>query len=100
MLGGAISHEILIDHGYSKLEVKYVLRQADIVHTGDEFGKERLLQLGCDEHKIIIQPWGVDVEFFNEIPLLKKQTKYVVLSANKWEPDHHVDVLIKAVPLL
>jgi glycosyltransferase involved in cell wall biosynthesis len=81
-----------------KTEVKYVLRQADIVHTGDQFGKERLLQLGCNEHKIFIEPWGVEVEIFNKISSPKKPNTYVVLNANKWEPDHHVDVLIKAIP--
>lgn len=81
-----------------KTEVKYVLRQADIVHTGDQFGKERLIQLGCNEHKIVIQPWGVEVELFNKITFSKKPNKYIVLNANKWEPYHHIDVLIKAIP--
>ena len=77
--------------------VKYVLKHADIVHTGDEFGKKRLRQLGCDESKIIIQPWGVEVELFCEKIPSKKIAKYAILNANKWEPEHHVDVLIKAV---
>lgn len=80
-----------------KMLVKFVLQHADIVHTGDEFGKKRLRQLGCDERKIIIQPWGVEVELFCQKIPSKKIAKYVILNANKWEPEHHVDVLIKAV---
>jgi glycosyltransferase involved in cell wall biosynthesis len=76
------------------------LRKADIVHTGDEFGKERLMQLGCHEYKIIVQPWGVDVEIFNKRITVKKPNKFIILSANRWEPIHHVDVLIKAIPLV
>lgn len=95
--------DIAIDPDKSKIlktEVKYVLRKADIVHTGDEFGKERLMQLGCHEHKIIVQPWGVDIEIFNTRNIVIKPSKFVILSANRWEPNHHVDVLIRAVPLV
>jgi len=93
--------DIAIDTEKSKIlktEVKYVLRMADIVHTGDQFGKERLMQLGCDEQKIFVQPWGVDVEIFEKKIITKKPCKFVILSANRWEPSHHVDVLIKAIP--
>ncbi|MCU0850994.1 MAG: glycosyltransferase family 4 protein [Candidatus Thermoplasmatota archaeon] len=93
--------DIAIDPEKSKIlktEVKYVLRKADIVHTGDQFGKERLMQLGCNEQKIFVQPWGVDVEIFEKNIATKKPCKFVILSANRWEPSHHVDVLIKAVP--
>jgi L-malate glycosyltransferase len=81
-------------------EVKYVLRQADLVHTGDEFGKERLMQLGCKEHKIFVQPWGAEFEIFDHNISSKKSKKYIILCANKWEPGHHVDVLIKAIPFV
>lgn len=81
-----------------KIIVRYVLKHADTVHTGDEFGKERVLQLGCDESKIIIQPWGVDVELFCVKAPSEKRAKYVILNANKWELEHHVDVLLRAAP--
>ena len=93
--------DIIRDPGKSrvlKTEIKYVLKHADIVHTGDQFGKERLLQLGCADHKIAIVPWGVDVEQFDEKQPAKKPNKFVVISGNQWEPYHHIDIFIKAIP--
>jgi glycosyltransferase involved in cell wall biosynthesis len=81
-----------------KIIVRYVLKHADIVHTGDEFGKDRVRQLGCDESKIIIQPLGVDLELFNSCIPLEKINKFVVLSANPWFPYRHIDILIKSIP--
>jgi glycosyltransferase involved in cell wall biosynthesis len=80
-----------------KKTVTYVLKHADVVHTGDEFGKERLQQLGCRNDQIFINPLGVELKLFTSKIPGEKTSKYVILNANKWEPEHHVDVLIKAV---
>jgi L-malate glycosyltransferase len=82
-----------------KTEVKYVLRQADLVHTGDQFGKNRLIQLGCNEEKIFIIPWGVDFELFRtNTKCLEKSSKYVVLCACPWVPNRNPKVLLHAIP--
>lgn len=81
-----------------KILVKFVLKRADIVHTGDEFGKERLIELGCDEQKIFVQAWGVNLDLYSKKLDSSKTNKNVVLSANPWFPDRNVDTLIKAIP--
>jgi len=82
-----------------KTEVKYILRQADIVHIGDEHGKQRLAKLGCEEHKIFILPWGVEIDKFrSSVISLEKKTKYVVLSVNPWFPNRNIDILLRAIP--
>ena len=82
-----------------KTEVKYVLRQADIVHTGDQFGKDRLMQLGCNEDKIFIMTWGVDLGLFrSKIKSLEKISRYVVLCAAPWLPNRNPNILLMAIP--
>ena len=85
--------------------VKFALKKADLVHTGDEPGKERLLELGCDEGKIFIQPSGVDVNRFSpeaKSKSLKEKLgitdKYSVINARHLKPEYNVDVFIKAIP--
>ena len=45
---------------FHKIIIKFVIRRADKIFTGDEYGKQRLMELGCDEKKIFIVPWGTD----------------------------------------
>ena len=82
-----------------KKTVTYVLKHADVVHTGDQFGKDRLMQLGCNEDKIFIMPWGVDLDLFrSNIKSMEKISKYVVLCAAPWLPNRNPDVLLRAIP--
>jgi L-malate glycosyltransferase len=98
----AMGSDIAIDSDKSifhNIFIKFVLKRADIVHTGDEYGKRRLMELGCDEKKIIISPWGVN--FFHSdsgIRPLEKMNKYIVLSPRTWYQKNNVDLLIKAAP--
>jgi glycosyltransferase involved in cell wall biosynthesis len=87
--------------------VKFALRRADLVHTGDEIGKERLIELGCASRKILAQNWGVDTNLFSPTarsePLRKSlgiDHSYSVVCARWWSLEYHVDVLIKAIPLV
>ncbi|MDG6220481.1 MAG: glycosyltransferase, partial [Candidatus Thermoplasmatota archaeon] len=49
-----------------KLEqIRSSLAAADMVHSNGEEGRERLLELGCSTEKIVVQPWGVDVNRFS-----------------------------------
>jgi len=82
-----------------KILVKFVIHQADLIHTGDEYGKERLIELGCNEKKIIVQLWGIDLKLFQtDITPLEKQKKFLILSANNWFRYRNVDILLKAIP--
>ena len=99
--------DIAVDPERSKLHrflVKYVLKKADLVHTGDEPGKERLIELGCDKSKILIQPMGIDTNRFSprarSEDLRRKlgiEDKYSVLCARWFKPLYNVDIFIKAM---
>ena len=87
--------------------VKLALKKADLVHIGDEVGRRRLMELGCDSGKIFVQNWGVDTNRFS--PKARSQSLrrsleiddvYSVLCARYWKPTYRVDVFIKAVPLV
>ena len=84
---------------FHKTIIKFVIKRADKIFTGDEYGKQRLMELGCDEKKIFILPWGTDFMHFKSIiNPLEKKNKYVVLSPRTWYQKNNVDILIKAAP--
>lgn len=87
--------------------VRYVLKKADLVHTGDKTGKKRLIELGCAEKRIFIQPTGIDVKRFSpeakSEDLRRKlgiEDKYSVLCARWFKPHYNIDIFIKAMPLV
>ena len=45
--------------------VKYVLRTADLVHVQDPLSKKRVEELGAEENKIKVIPWGTDLTKFS-----------------------------------
>jgi len=90
-----------------KFFVKLALKKADIVHTSDEIGRKRLIELGCDPRKVFVQNWGVDTNRFS--PEARSQSlrrslgiddMYSVLCARWWRPNYRVDVFIRAMPLV
>jgi len=87
--------------------VKFALKKADLVHTGDAVGMNRLIELGCDRTKIFVQHWGVDTNLFSpkaRSPSLRKKLgisrTYSVIMTRKWSEIYHVEVFIKAMPLV
>jgi glycosyltransferase involved in cell wall biosynthesis len=87
--------------------VKYALKKADLVHTGDELGRKRLIELGCDPGKIFVQDWSVDTQRFSSTARSESLRKslgieksYSALCARWWSPEYHVDVFIRAMPLV
>lgn len=85
---------------------KYVLSKADLVHTGDHAGRMRLKELGCDETKIIIQPWGVDTKKFSPNARSQELRKALdIIDCHSIinvcyldNPHYNVDTIIKAMP--
>lgn len=93
--------------GILKLLIKLSLRISTLVETGDELGRRRLMELGCDPRKIFMQNMGVDTTLFSpnaRSETLRKELKidnsYSVLCARWWKPEYRVDVCIKAIPLV
>jgi len=87
--------------------VRFALKKADMVHTGDEVGRRRLMELGCDPGKIFVQQWGTDTNQFSPKARSKALRRslgiddgYSVLCARWWFSQYRVDVLVKAMPLV
>jgi len=90
-----------------KLLIKLALKVATLVETTDKLGRERLMELGCDPRKIFVQNMGVDTTLFSpnaRSETLRKElnidNSYSVLCARWWKSEYHVDVCIKAIPLV
>lgn len=90
-----------------KVLVKYAMKKSDLVQVGDISGEKRLVELGCDEDRIFIQPSGVDTGAFSPAARSKElrakleiSDKYSVLNARWLKPSYNVDVFIEAVPLV
>jgi len=88
-----------------KMMVKYAIKKADLIHTVS--ASARLIELGCDPKKILVQQWGVDTDLFS--PKARSQSLrrelgvdsgYLVLSARNWEPLNNAEVFVKAAPII
>lgn len=90
----------------AKQEVKYVLSKADTVHVGDEPAKARVIELGCREDKIFVQPlFGPDTKEFSPTKRsleLKERlglaNSPIVISIRKLAPYYDVKTLIFSIP--
>jgi glycosyltransferase involved in cell wall biosynthesis len=94
-------------HRILRFLVTFALKRADLVHTGDEVGRKRLMELGCDAETVFVQHGGVDTQRFS--PKARSQSLrrslgiddvYSVICARWWRPQYRVDVFIRAMPLV
>lgn len=86
------------------LEIR-ALKKADVIHVESENLKNAIIKYGCDEDKIVVFPWGVDVKMFNpaingrEIrEKLNLGSSPVVISVRYLERYTDVGCLINAIP--
>lgn len=93
--------------GVIRFFIRLALKTADLVETSDEPGRKRLMELGCDSKKIFLQNMGVDTTLFSpaarSVELRKGlgiDNSYSVICARSWRSDYHVEVLIRAIPLV
>ena len=84
--------------------VMYALAKADVVHTWDEVGRKRLMELGREDG-VLVRPWGVDTDQFSPMVGSRKLERelrdgrqFAVICTRRWEPLYHVDLLISSVP--
>jgi len=84
---------------YFNFVIRYVINHSNIIHTGDQFGKDRLMHLGANEDKIFIMPGSVDLDLFCfNITFMKKPSQYVVLCASPWLPHRNPAILLQTIP--
>jgi len=89
-------------------ELKEVFLNADWVYTGDDTGKRRLIELGCDSKKVLINIWGVDTKRFNPSARSKKlrneilgnKHKRIVTITSALKRRYNIETLIRAAPLV
>jgi len=82
-----------------KLLVKFVLKKVDIV---DGFGlRKQLIDLGCNQNKIIPRSWGVDTDVFSpKVRTDDSRIMYSVVCARFWEQQYSVETFVRAIPLV
>jgi glycosyltransferase involved in cell wall biosynthesis len=87
--------------------IKLALKTADLVETGDELGRRRLMELSVDPKKIFLHNMGVDTTLFSpaakSVELRRSlgiDNSYSVLCARWWRPEYHVAVFIRAIPFV
>lgn len=54
------------DDSILKILIPYLNQKLDLIHTSHNFTKEKLINFGFDEHKIIVIPLGVDLSVFKK----------------------------------
>lgn len=86
---------------------KFVLKRADLVTTDSMALKRGLLELGCEEEKIVYFPWGVEFDRFfppDSREAIRKELGLpdgIVVICNRWlRPVYGVEHLIKAIPVV
>ncbi len=103
-MGGDIETDIESSK-INRLLYKFIFKKADVIHAHNEPAKRRLVELGCNEKKIFVQPWGIDTHRFSpnaKSQVLKEKLgivdKYSVINARTLNDSYHVDIFIKAIP--
>ena len=88
------------DEGRNKAE--YALRASDVLLCDCQTVREAAILLGMPGDRIVVFPWGVDLEQFSPgrggqlREQLSWQDKFVVLSTRSWEPLYGVDLIVTA----
>jgi glycosyltransferase involved in cell wall biosynthesis len=80
------------------------------VHVESKYVRDTVLKLGCSQNKIVVTPFGVDLNFFQrdkyttEVKRLKHRNgltgSKVVISVRKFEKVFNIDCLLRAIPLV
>jgi glycosyltransferase involved in cell wall biosynthesis len=85
-----------------KWTARYALRRTRVL-VGDCLAvKEKAVSLGYPDERIVLFPWGVDLQHFQPSAedefrqRLGWQKEFVILSLRTWEPLYGVDLLVRA----
>jgi glycosyltransferase involved in cell wall biosynthesis len=106
LTGWGFKHTIT-SKGLQKWIEQRALKKADIVHVDSYDLKDAIVKYGCDENKVVVIPWGVNVNMFNpdingsELrQKLELEGSPVVVSIRNFEPEYNIECLINAIPLV
>lgn len=92
-----------IDRDGAKLRTaRYALNHTTILLGDCQAVKEKALSMGFSAERVVLFPWGVDLQTFSPAPTslrrqrLGWQENFVILSLRSWEPLYGVDLVVRA----
>jgi len=83
----------------------YALQHSDVLIGDCQAVRQKAVQMGFPQERVVLFPWGVDLEKFSPGPndefRRRKgwQDAFVLLSSRTWEPIYGVDVVARAFVL-
>ena len=81
--------------------LKFTLKKADLIFADASFMKKELLRYGAVTEKILICPFGVNMEIFNDKDReFKERGEYGILSMRTLIKNSNIDVIIKSMKIL
>jgi glycosyltransferase involved in cell wall biosynthesis len=81
--------------------LRFTLRKTDLIFVDANFMREELLQYGAEKEKILICPFGVDMEIFcTPNRGFKEKTEYEILSMRALIKNSNVDMIIRALEIM
>jgi glycosyltransferase involved in cell wall biosynthesis len=97
--------DLLLDVDHDRWQhwcARFTLQRTSVL-TGDcQAVKEKAASLGFPEERVVLFPWGIDLEAFSPGPDLNFRSRrgwedaFVLLSLRSWEPVYGVDVIVRA----
>lgn len=102
--------DILLYPGRSRFyreRVRYALRRSAAVTCDAEEVKRRIMELaGYPEERIVVFPWGIDLDLFRPNPLMREQArrelgwsdKRIILMTRSLMPVYGIEYFIRALP--
>jgi len=78
---------------------KRAIKEVDLFHCLTEKAKKCLIKEGCSPKKIVVFPYGVDVNLFspNKSPITNHQSPVTILFIGRLEKEKGVNILCKVV---
>jgi glycosyltransferase involved in cell wall biosynthesis len=97
--------DLLTDAQRSRLSrwaAVFTLQRSSVLVGDCEAVRQKAMQLGFPARRIVLFPWGVDLQEFSPAPNVELRRRlgwegaFVLLSLRAWEPLYGVDVLVRA----
>ncbi len=99
--GSDLLRDIDLDGGKMR-SARFALRRSAILLGDCAAVKQKAVSLGFPSERVVLFPWGVDLQTFSPAPggerrqRLGWQDAFVLLSLRSWEPLYGVDLVVRA----
>ena len=88
--------------GWMNWVTRYTLNQTRVLVGDCQAVREKAESLGFPGERVVLFPWGVDLEHFQPGPAVELRNRlgwedaFILLSLRSWEPIYGVDLLVRA----